>query len=149
MRDKLANAMKDAMKARDSARLSTIRLIQSAIKDQDIAQRTAGKEALSDGDIMQLMAKLIKQREESAKIYETNARPELAEKERQEIAAISAFMPEQLSDEKIREIVSALITELGAAGIKDMGKVIAALRANYAGQMDFAKASAIVKDLLK
>ncbi len=149
MRDKLAAAMKDAMKARDSARLSTIRLIQSAIKDQDIAQRTAGKDQLADGDILQLMAKLIKQREESAKIYETNARPELAGKERQEIAAIASFMPEQLSDERIRAIIEGLIGELGASGIKDMGKVIAALRASYAGQLDFARASAIVKDLLK
>lgn len=149
MREQLTAAMKDAMKAKDSLRLATIRLIQSAIKDQDIAQRTAGKEPLGDGEILQLMAKLIKQREESAKIYDTNARPELAEKERQEIAAIASFMPQQLSDDETRGAIAAAIAETGAAGIKDMGKVIAVLRNNYAGQMDFAKASGLVKDMLK
>lgn len=148
MRDALTAALKDAMKAKDSLRLSTIRLIQSAIKDQDIAQRTAGKEPLSDGEILQLMAKLIKQREESAKIYEQNARPELAEKERLEIAAIATFMPKQLSEEETRAAIEKTIAETGAAGIKDMGKVIAALRAAYAGQMDFGKASGMVKAML-
>ena len=148
MRDALTAALKDAMKAKDSLRLSTIRLIQSAIKDQDIAQRTAGKEPLSDGEILQLMAKMIKQREESAKIYEQNARPELAEKERLEIAAIATFMPKQLSEEETRAAIEKTIAETGAAGIKDMGKVIAALRAAYAGQMDFGKASGMVKAML-
>lgn len=148
MRDALTAALKDAMKAKDSLRLSTIRLIQSAIKDQDIAQRTAGKEPLSEAEILQLMAKLIKQREESAKIYEQNARPELAEKERLEIAAIAAFMPKQLSEEETRAAIEKTISETGAAGIKDMGKVIAALRAAYAGQMDFGKASGMVKAML-
>ncbi len=149
MRDQLTAALKDAMKAKDSLRLSTIRLIQSAIKDQDIAQRTAGKEPLADGEILQLMAKLVKQREESARIYEENARPELAEKERAEIAAIAAFMPKQLSEDETRAAIEKAIAETGASGIKDMGKVIAALRAAYAGQMDFGKASGIVKDMLK
>lgn len=148
MRDALTAALKDAMKAKDSLRLSTIRLIQSAIKDQDIAQRTAGKEPLGDGEILQLMAKLIKQREESAKIYEQNARPELAEKERQEIAAIATFMPKQLSEDETKAAIEKVIAETGASGIKDMGKVIAALRAAYAGQMDFGKASGMVKAML-
>lgn len=149
MREELTAALKDAMRAKDTLRLSTIRLIQSAIKDQDIAQRTAGKPELADGEILQLMAKLVKQREESAKIYDENARPELAEKERAEIAAIASFMPRQLSEEETREAISKAIAETGAAGIKDMGKVIASLRATYAGQMDFSKASGIVKDMLK
>lgn len=149
MREELTAALKDAMKARDTLRLSTIRLVQSAIKDQDIAQRTAGKPELSDGEILQLMAKLVKQREESAKIYDENGRSELAEKERAEIAAIASFMPRQLSEQETRDAIASAITETGASGIKDMGKVIASLRAAYAGQMDFGKASGIVKDMLK
>lgn len=148
MRDELTAALKDAMKARDTLRLSTIRLVQSAIKDQDIAQRTAGKPALSDGEILQLMAKLVKQREESARIYDENGRPELAEKERVEIAAIASFMPRPLSEQETRDAIARAIAETGAAGVKDMGKVIASLRAAYAGQMDFGKASGIVKDML-
>ncbi|HEY0122622.1 MAG TPA: GatB/YqeY domain-containing protein [Rhizobium sp.] len=149
IRETLSNAQKDAMRAKDAAKLSTVRLILAAIKDKDIANRGLAKEQASDDEILQLLAKMIKQREESAKIYTDGDRPELAQKEREEITVIQGFMPEQLSDEKVREICAAVVAELGAQGLKDMGKCVAALRERYAGQMDFAKASAILKDLLK
>ncbi|AVA22242.1 GatB/YqeY domain-containing protein [Rhizobium sp. NXC24] len=149
IRETLSTAQKDAMKAKDAARLSTVRLILAAIKDKDIANRGLGKEQASDDEILQLLAKMIKQREESVKIYIDGGRPELADKEREEIAVIQGFMPEQLSDEKVREICVAVVAELGAQGLKDMGKCVAALRERYAGQMDFAKASGILKELLK
>ena len=149
IRETLSNAQKDAMKAKDTARLSTVRLILAAIKDKDIANRGLGKEQASEDEILQLLAKMIKQREESVKIYIDGGRPELADKEREEITVIQGFMPEQLSKEKVREICVAIVAELGAQGLKDMGKCVAALRERYAGQMDFAKASAILKELLK
>jgi uncharacterized protein len=149
IRETLSSAQKDAMRAKETARLSTIRLILAAIKDKDIANRGLGKEQASDDEILQLLAKMIKQREESVKIYMDGGRPELADKEREEIAVIQAYMPEQLSDDEVREICAAVVAELGAQGLKDMGKCVAALRERYAGQMDFAKASAILKDLLK
>jgi uncharacterized protein YqeY len=149
IRDTLSNAQKEAMKAKDAPRLSTVRLILSAIKDRDIANRGTGKEQASDDEILQILAKMIKQRDESAKIYDEGGRPELATKEREEIAIIQGYMPAQLSDEKVRDICAAVVAEIGAAGVKDMGKCMAILRERYAGQMDFAKASAALKDLLK
>ncbi|MGO7632503.1 GatB/YqeY domain-containing protein [Rhizobium leguminosarum] len=148
LRDQLATQLKEAMKAKNAERLSTVRLIQAAVKDRDIANRGTGKEQASDDEILQILAKMVKQRDESAKIYEENSRPELAAKERAEIIVIQDFMPKQLSDGEVRANVSAIITETGAAGAKDMGKVMAALKERYAGQMDFAKASATVKELL-
>ena len=148
MRDQLAAALKDAMKSKDAPRLSTIRLIQSEIKTRDIANRGAGKGDASDDEILQIMAKMVKQREESAKIYEDNARPELAAKERAEIVVVQDFMPKQLSEADVRASVAAAIAEAGASGLKDMGKVMAVLKERYAGQMDFAKASAVLKELL-
>jgi uncharacterized protein len=145
MRDKLTDSMKDAMKAKDSRRLSTVRLIQAAVKDRDIANRGAGKDAASDDEILQILQKMVKQREESAKIYEDAGRTELATQEREEIVVLKTFMPDQLSDEKVDEIVAAVVAETGAAGMKDMGKVMAVLRERYAGQMDFAKASGVIK----
>ncbi|MGX5665057.1 GatB/YqeY domain-containing protein [Rhizobium daejeonense] len=149
MRDRLADSLKESLKAKDTRRTSTVRLIQAAIKDRDIANRGAGKDPVSDDDIMQILTKMIKQREESAKIYADNARPELAEQEREEIAIIKTFMPEQLSDEKVKDAAAAAIQEVGAQGLRDMGKCIALLKDRYPGQMDFAKASGVVKDLLK
>ncbi|WP_163883161.1 GatB/YqeY domain-containing protein [Rhizobium laguerreae] len=148
LRDQLATQLKEAMKAKNAERLSTVRLIQAAVKDRDIANRGIGKEQASDDEILQILAKMVKQRDESAKIYEENSRPELAAKERAEIIVIQDFMPKQLSDSEVRANVLAIITETGAAGAKDMGKVMAALKERYAGQMDFAKASATVKELL-
>lgn len=145
MREKLTESMKDAMKAKDSRRLSTVRLIQAAVKDRDIANRGTGKDAATDDEILQILQKMVKQREESAKIYDDAGRAELAIQEREEIEVLKAFMPEQLSDEKVDEIVAAVVAETGAAGMKDMGKVMATLRERYAGQMDFAKASGVIK----
>ncbi|WP_179145235.1 GatB/YqeY domain-containing protein [Rhizobium sp. RU36D] len=149
MRDRLANELKDALKAKDTVRTSTVRLIQTAIKDRDIANRGLGKDPVSDDDIMQIFVKMIKQREESAKIYEDNARPELAAQERQEILVIRSFMPEQISEEKVRELCASIISETGAQGLRDMGKCMNALKEKYTGKMDFAKASGVVKELLK
>lgn len=148
LRENVTAAMKEAMKAKDSRRVSTIRLMQAAIKDRDIANRGEGKKEASDDDILQLFAKLVKQRDESAKIYEENGRAELAAQEREEAAIIKGFMPEQMSDDKVREAIAAIIADINAEGVRDMGKVMAALKERYAGQMDFAKASGTVKELL-
>ncbi len=149
MRDTLANVLKDALKAKDVRRTSTVRLIQAAIKDRDIANRGQGKDPVSDDEIMQIFVKMIKQRDESARIYEDNGRPELAAQEREEISIIKSFMPEQLPEEKVRELCASVINETGAQGLRDMGKCINALKERYPGQMDFAKASGVVKELLK
>jgi uncharacterized protein YqeY len=149
LRDKFADVLKDAIKSKDVRRTSTIRLIQAAIKDRDIANRGLGKDPLSDDEIMQTLVKMIKQRDESARIYEDNARPELAQQEREEIAIIKGFLPEQMPEEKVRQVCASVIDEVGAQGLRDMGKCIATLKERYAGKMDFAKASGVVKDLLK
>lgn len=148
MRDKVMDEVKAAMKAGDKARLSTLRLIQSAVKDRDIANRGVGKEPASDDEILQLLAKMVKQREESAKAFEEGGRPELAVKEREEIAVIRDFMPAQMDQSEMEAAIRSVIPETGAAGIRDMGKVMAALREKFAGQMDFGKASGTVKQLL-
>lgn len=148
MREKLSTAMKEAMKAREPVRLSTIRMVQAAIKDLDIANRVTPKGAADDGDIASLMSKMVKQREESAKVYDQGGRPELAAKEREEIGIISEFMPKQLSDDEVTALLRAVIAEVGAVSVKDMGKCMAALKERYPGQMDFSKASAVVKSLL-
>jgi uncharacterized protein YqeY len=149
LRDILANTMKESLKAKDLRRTSTVRLIQTAIKDRDIAHRGAGKDPVTDDEIMQILMKMIKQRDESARIYSENARPELAAQEREEIEIIKSFMPEQIPEEKVRELCKAVIDETGAQGLRDMGKCINALKERYSGQMDFGKASGVVKDLLK
>ena len=149
MRDTIANALKDALKARDACRVSTLRLIIATLKDRDIANRGVGKGPVETDELLQILAKMIKQREESAKIFAENGRPELAAQEREEITVIQGFMPEQLSDEKVRELIAGVIAEIGAQGLRDMGKVMAVLKERYPGQMDFAKASGVVKDLLK
>lgn len=149
LRDQLATQLKESMKAKNMDRLGTIRLIQAAIKDRDIANRGAGKGEAGDDEVLQILAKMVKQREESAKIYEDNARPELALKERAEIAVIQDFLPKQLSDDEVRANIAGIIKEVGAEGPKDMGKIMAALKDRYSGQMDFAKASGTVKELLK
>lgn len=148
MRDKVMDEVKAAMKAGDKARLSTLRLIQSAVKDRDIANRGVGKEPASDDEILQLLTKMVKQREESAKAFEEGGRPELAVKEREEIAVIRNFMPAQMDQSEMEAAIRSVIAETGAAGIRDMGKVMAALREKFAGQMDFGKASGTVKQLL-
>ncbi|OLP57146.1 glutamyl-tRNA amidotransferase [Rhizobium rhizosphaerae] len=149
MRDAISEALKTAMKAKDALRVSTLRLVQAALKDRDIANRGAGKEAASDEELLQILAKMVKQREESARVYDEAGRPELAAQERAEIAIISEFQPEQFSEEKIRDVVQAAITDAGATSPRDMGKVMALLKERHAGQMDFSKASGVLKELLK
>lgn len=148
MREKVTEEVKAAMKAGDRPRLTTLRLIQSAIKDRDIANRGNGKDAASDDEILQILAKMVKQREESAKAFEDGGRPELAANERAEIAILRDFLPRQMDGAETEAAIRAVIAETGAAGVKDMGKVMAALREKFAGQMDFGKASGVVKGLL-
>lgn len=149
MRETLNDALKAARKAQDKQRLSTLGMVNAAIQDRDIANRGIGKAPANDEEILQILAKLVKQREESALAFEQGGRPELAEKERGEIAVIRAHMPDQISDDDAREACREVIAELGAAGLRDMGRVMAALKEKFAGQMDFGKASGIVKSLLQ
>lgn len=149
MREQFTTALKEAMKAGDKRRISTVRLITAALKDRDIEARTAGKEPLGDEEILGLLQKMIKQRQESQKIYQDNARPELAEQEGEEIAIIMSFMPKQMDDAEVSGAIDGAIAETGAAGMKDMGKVMAALKERYAGKMDFGKASAAIKAKLQ
>ena len=147
MRERLTTMMKDSMKAGDKRRLATVRMIQAAIKDKDIEARGAGK-TVSDDDILALMQKMVKSRQESADIYAKAGRPELELQEREEIAIITEFLPTQMSDDEAKAAIEAAIAETGAASMKDMGKVVAALKAKYTGQMDFAKARGVVKAAL-
>jgi uncharacterized protein YqeY len=149
LRARLTDAMKEAMKAKDTKRLATVRLILAALKDRDIAARSeTSRDLLGDDEILTLLAKMIKQREESAAAYDSGNRPELAAGEREEIAIIRGFMPAQMGETAMQAAVAKTITEVGAASIKDMGKVMALLKERYAGQMDFSKASAATKDAL-
>ena len=150
LREQFNEQMKEAMKAKDQKRLSTLRMVLAAIKDKDIAARTeTSREGISDDDVLGLLAKMIKQREESAEAFDKGNRPEVAKSEREEVEIIRSFMPKQMSPEESRAAIRAAITEVGATSIKDMGKIMAALKERYAGQMDFGKASGIVKDLMK
>jgi hypothetical protein len=147
MREKITADLKIAMKAGDRAKVDALRLINAALKDKDIEARGAGK-TLSEDDVLALLQKMIKSRQESLDIYEKNNRPELADKEGFEIAVISSYLPSQMSEAEVAEAIKAEVAELGATSIKDMGKVVAALKAKYAGRMDFGKASAVVKATL-
>jgi hypothetical protein len=148
LRDTLMDDVKTAMKAGDKVKLSTLRLIQAAIKDKDIEARGQGKGQLTDDDVLSLMQKMVKQRQESIAIYTQAGRNELAAGEQAEVEVISAYMPKQMDEAGVKAAVAAVIAETGAAGMKDMGKVVGALKAKYAGQMDFAKASQLVKAAL-
>lgn len=148
LRDRFMSDLKEAMKAGDKGRLGTIRLIQSALKDKDIEARGNGKEPLGDEEILQLLQKMVKQRQESARLYTEGNRPELAAQENAEIATISAYLPKQMDEAEAKAAIAAVIAEIGAAGVKDMGKVMGELKVRYAGQMDFGKASPLVKQLL-
>jgi len=148
LRDKINDGVKDAMKSQDKLRLSTLRLVNAAIKNADIEARGLGKDAPDDAALLALLQKMIKQREESVTLYEKGGRKELADQERGEIAVIQTFLPKQMSDDDMKAAISAAIADTGASSMKDMGKVIGALRAKYAGQMDFGKASALVKGQL-
>ena len=149
MREKLAEAMKAAMRAQDKTSLSTLRLINAAVHDRDIANRATAKGAISDDEIVGVLGKMVKQREESARIYEEAGRIELADQERREIVVIKQFLPKQLGEADVKHACKQVIDEVGAEGLRDMGKCMAALKERYAGQMDFSKANGIVKGLLQ
>lgn len=149
LRDEINEHLKTAMKAKDARRIGTLRLINAALKDKDIAARTAdNRDPVGDDEILGLLAKMIKQREDSIEAYDAGNRPELAQVERDEIAIIREFMPRQMSADDAKAAIAGVIAAVGAASIKDMGKVMAALKERFAGQMDFGKASGQVKDLL-
>lgn len=149
LREQINDSLKEAMKSGDKRRVSTLRLVNSAIKDRDIQNRTAGPDAgVTDAQIVEVLAKMVKQRQESLEIYENAGRDELATQEREEIQIIQGYMPKQLSDEEVKSVIAAVIKEVGAISVKDMGKVMGALKAKYSGQMDFAKAGAVIKGLL-
>ena len=149
LREKLTEAMKDAMRAKDQAALGTIRLILAKLKDVDIAARTeASREGVADDKILSMMQGMIKQRNESITLYEKGNRTDLADKEKAEIAVIERFLPQQMDEAAVEAAVREAIAAAGATTVKDMGAVMAALKSKYAGQMDFAKASAAVKKAL-
>lgn len=148
LREDFTAQMKEAMKSGDKARLSVIRLVMSALKDKDIEARGLGKDALSNEDILALLQKMVKQRQDSVTLYKQGSREDLAAIEEAEIAVISTFLPKQMDDASMNAAITLAISESGAVSTKDMGKVIAILRAKYAGQMDFGKASGMVKAAL-
>ncbi len=147
MREKIKDDLKVAMKAGEREKVDALRLINAALKDKDIEARVSGG-TVSDADVLAVLQKMIKSRQESLDIYVKNNRPDLAEKERSEIAVISGYLPAQLGEAEAAEAIKAAIAEVGASSIKDMGKVVSVLKAKYTGQMDFAKASAAVKAAL-
>src|SRR6516225_9566316 len=148
LRDDINNALKDAMKARDERRTSTLRLVNSALKNADIEARGQNKGPLGDDELLALLAKMIKQRQEAIELYDKGGRAELAQQERDEIAIIASYLPKQMSEDEVKAAIAAAIAETGAVGMKDMSKVIAALKGKFTGKMDFAKASGLVKGML-
>lgn len=154
MREQISEAVKTAMKSGDKRRLSTLRLIQAAIQDRDIAARvdakgqSTGQDKIDDAELLQLLQKMIKQRRESVKMYGEAGRTELAEQEQSEIDIIEEYLPKQMSETEITAAVTTIVEEIGASSLKDMGRTMSALKERYAGQMDFGKASAVVKTSL-
>ena len=149
MRDRINSAMKQAMRDKEVLRLSTLRLVMAAIKDRDIAARVDGVDnSVSDDEILAILGKMIKQRKDSAAAYDSAGRDELAAQEMSEIEIITDFLPKQLNDNEIEDVVKKVISDSGASGIRDMGKVMGLLKSTYTGQMDFGKAGGVVKNLL-
>ncbi len=149
LRDELSGSLKEAMKAKDEQRVSTLRLILAALKDRDIAARGKGQsEPVSESEILEMLTKMIRQRRDSIKMYEEGGRVDLAEREQGEIDVIETFLPKQLTEDEIRAAATAVVAELGAAGLKDMGRTMSEMKQRYAGQMDPGKASTVVKALL-
>jgi uncharacterized protein YqeY len=148
LRENINTAVKEAMKARDERLVGTLRMMNAAIKNADIAARGEGKEPLNEADLMSLFQKMIKQRQESAELYNKGARPELAAAERAEIGIITAYLPQQMSDVEAGSAIAALLQEINAETMKDMGRAMAALKDRFAGKMDFGKASGKIKELL-
>jgi uncharacterized protein YqeY len=145
LRDQINDALKEAMKAKNERAVSTLRMINSTLKNADIEARGAGRPALDDAAVLAVLQKMIKQRQESVELYKKGGREDLVRQEEEEIAIIAAYLPKQMSEPEMKAAVEAAVKETGAAGMKDMGKVIGVLRGKYAGQMDMARASAMVK----
>ncbi|MDG1295365.1 MAG: GatB/YqeY domain-containing protein [Planktomarina sp.] len=146
LRDRLSISLKEAMKAKDATRLMTLRLINAAIKDRDIDARSEGTDVgVSDDDLLAILSKMVKQRQESVRAYEEGGRLELAEKERAEIVVVEEFLPRQLSEQEVEQAIAAAITASGANSIRDMGKVMGVLKSKYTGQLDFGKVGGMVK----
>ncbi|MEL6289309.1 MAG: GatB/YqeY domain-containing protein [Pseudomonadota bacterium] len=145
MRDTLSTALKNATREQDKRRIATLRLINAAIKDRDIAARTTSDEGVSDTEILEIMAKMIKQRRESVSTYEQAGRLELAQQEQEEITIIEEFMPKQMAGDEMESAVDEVLRELECSGLKDMGRAMSTLKDRYAGQMDFSAASKVVK----
>ena len=149
LRDRFNQAMKDAMRAKEQRTLSTVRMILAKLKDKDIEARGKGvTTGIEEAEILGMLQGMIKQRQESVALYEQGGRQELADQERAEIQVIESFMPKQMSESEALDAIKAIVAETGAASLKDMGKVMAELRARYAGQMDFGKASGLIKQQL-
>jgi len=146
LRTRINESTKTAMKEKDRLRVSTLRLVAAAVKDRDIAARAEDRcEGINDSEILSLLSKMVKQRKESAQTYEDNGRPELAEREREEIEIIREFMPQPLSEDEMKAIISGLVQDSGATCLKDMGKIMGQLKSSYAGRVDMGKAGAAVK----
>jgi len=146
LREQIKSVLKEAMIAKNSHKVSTLRLIMAAIKDRDIAARVKDNpDGIKDDEVLSLMQSMVKQRRDSITMYENGGRLELAEQEAAEITIIEDFLPKQMGDDEIETVINSLIEELGAASLKDMGRTMAALRERYAGQMDFGKASGVIK----
>lgn len=148
LRESLRDALKEAMRARQSCKVDTLRLILAALKDRDIAARGEGRPAIPDDEILAMLQKMVRQREDSIAMYEEGGRIDLAEREREEIRVIREFLPPQMEDDEIRAATEQMKAELDCRGIKDMGRLMAALKERYAGRMDFGRAAAVVKELL-
>ncbi len=149
LRDDINSALKEAMKAKNERMVSTLRLVNSTLKNADIEARGAGKPPLGDAEVLSVQQKMIKQRQESVELYKKGNRADLVKQEEEEIAIISGYLPKQMSEAEMTAAIEAAIKKTGAGGMKDMGRVIGALRGKYAGQMDFGKASALVKSKLQ
>ena len=148
LRDDINNALKEAMKAREERRVSTLRMVNAAIKDRDIEARGAGKERATDDEILQLLQKMIKQRNDSIEQFDKAGRTDLSTQEREEKEIIESYLPQQMNADEVRAAAKAAVAAVGAASVKDMGKVMTELKGKYAGRMDFSKANAVVKELL-
>jgi len=149
MRDKITQALVSAIKQQDKRRTSTLRLIQAAIKDRDIAHRSAGKDPVNDADVMEILSRMVKQRKESAHIYQENGRNDLADQELHEIGVIAEFLPKPLDEAEMTRVCADVVKEIGAEGLRDMGRCMSVLKEKYPGRMDFSKASGVVRDLLR
>ncbi|MGU3575789.1 GatB/YqeY domain-containing protein [Brucellaceae bacterium C25G] len=148
LRQQITESLNNALKAQEKRRVSTLRLVMAAVQDRDIANRSSGKDPVGDEELLTILAKMIKQREDSAKIYIEGNRPELAQNEQEEIEIIRDFLPQQLSADEVKTICADVIKEIDAQSLRDMGKIMAVLKERYTGQMDFALASSFVKELL-